>query len=293
VWNAVRDHAGYAVIDTAVLNARGTSPAMVGGIDPNDATFEPFQMDLSPAGGAGPASGRLAQTWRVTVIGFMTRPIWDGVYVSTRTAVQDGVFLPPAGGGGAVGPVMAGSVQPLAPTGYYFSVRPGVDVNRARLDLGRLLVKDQLEPVSVADQQAQGNGAILTLLNLLTGFLALGLVVGIAGLGVISTRAVVERRQQIGMMRALGYRRSHVQRSFLMESSFIAILGLVLGALVGLWQSYQFFVTQKALGSVVFHVPVVELALILLGAYAATLVTTYLPARAAARIAPADALRYE
>jgi hypothetical protein len=124
------------------------------------------------------------------------------------------------------------------------------------------------------------------LLNLLTGFLALGLVVGIAGLGVISTRAVVERRQQIGMMRAIGYRRSHVQRSFLMESSYIAILGLVNGGLVGLWQSYQFFVTPKTLGSVVFHVPVVELVLILVGSYAATLITTYLPARSASRGGP-------
>jgi predicted lysophospholipase L1 biosynthesis ABC-type transport system permease subunit len=34
------------------------------------------------------------------------------------------------------------------------------------------------------------------------------------------------------MLRALGYRRSLVQRSFLMESSFIAVIGLVIGALV-------------------------------------------------------------
>jgi putative ABC transport system permease protein len=95
------------------------------------------------------------------------------------------------------------------------------------------------------------------------------------------------------MMRAIGYRRSHVQRSFLMESSFIAILGLVIGGLVGLWQSYQFFVTQKTVGTVVFHVPVVELVLILVGSYAATLITTYLPARAASRVAPAEALRFE
>jgi putative ABC transport system permease protein len=222
------------------------------------------------------------------VIGFMTRPIWGGMYLSTRTALADGMFVP---GTGTAGP--AGATPALDPTGYYFTVRPGMDVNRARLDLGRLLVRDQLEPISVADQQAQSNSALVTLLNLLTGFLALGLVVGIAGLGVISTRAVVERRQQIGMMRAIGYRRSHVQRSFLMESSFIAILGLVIGGLVGLWQSYQFFVAQRTLGSVVFHVPVVELILILVGSYAATLITTYLPARSAARVAPAEALRFE
>jgi putative ABC transport system permease protein len=292
VWNAVRDHAGYAVIDTSALDAHGSTPPLVSGVHSSDHTFKPFQLELSTFQFDGPTSQ--TPKWRVTVIGFMSRPIWDGLYVSTRTALAGGSFSPPPTAGSApasAGPI--GAVAPLTPTGYYFSVQPGVDVNRARLDLGRLLVKDQLEPVSVADQQARNNGGLLTLLNLLTGFLALGLLVGIAGLGVISTRAVVERRQQIGMMRALGFRRSQVQRAFLMESSFVALLGLVIGSLVGLWQSYRFFITDRNLGDVAFHVPVLELALILLGSYVATLLTTYLPARAAARIAPAEALRFE
>jgi putative ABC transport system permease protein len=184
-------------------------------------------------------------------------------------------------------------LPPLAPTGYYFALNAGVDENKARLDIGRLLVKDQLEPVVVKEQLALQLSSFLTLLNLISGFLALGLIVGIAGLGVISTRAVVERWQQIGMLRALGYRRSLVQRSFLMESSLIAILGLVIGALVGVLESYRFFVTDKTFGTVEFHVPLTEIGLILVGAYVATLLTTYLPARAASRIAPAEALRYE
>jgi putative ABC transport system permease protein len=114
-----------------------------------------------------------------------------------------------------------------------------------------------------------------------------------AGLGVISTRAVVERWQQIGMLRALGFRRSLVQRSFLMESSLIAVLGLVIGTIVGVWQSYRFFVVDKTFGTVDFHVPGIEIAVILGGAYLATLVTTYLPARSASRVAPAETLRYE
>jgi ABC-type lipoprotein release transport system permease subunit len=40
-------------------------------------------------------------------------------------------------------------------------------------------------------------------------------------------------------------------------------------------------------------VPVVEISLILIAAYLATLLTTFLPARSASRIAPAEALRYE
>jgi putative ABC transport system permease protein len=41
--------------------------------------------------------------------------------------------------------------------------------------------------------------------------MALGLIVGVAALGVISARSVVERRQQIGVLRAVGFRRGMVQ----------------------------------------------------------------------------------
>jgi putative ABC transport system permease protein len=291
VWDAVRDHTGYAVADISLLDAQGGRPATVAGVKRTDATFTPFQLELS---GFDKQPG--SQPWRVTIIGFMPHAEWIGLYVSTRTAMQSGIFAPQAATN------TAPSAQPsslnlgqraLRPTGYYFSVKAGVDVNKARLDLGRLLAPDQVEPAIVADELQQLLGGLLMLMKLMTGFLALGLIVGIAGLGVISTRAVVERWQQIGMLRALGYRRALVQRSFLLESSFIAIIGLVIGALVGVWQSYSFFVTDQTFGTVEYHVPVVEILLILVGAYLATLLTTYLPARAASQVAPAEALRYE
>ena len=292
VWDAVRDHPGLAVINASSLDARTGAPADIVGIKPTDSTFQPFQV-RAPAFRQNGSS-----TWTLTVIGFMkSNALWGGVYVSTGTAMASGLFAPPADTtappAGQPGSGLPTSLRPLTPTGYYFAVKPGVDVSKARLDLGRMLVKDQLEPVIVADQLAQQLSGILTLLNLVTGFLALGLIVGIAGLGVISTRAVVERWQQIGMLRALGFRRSLVQRSFLMESSLIAILGLIIGTLVGVWQSYRFFVIDKSFGTIIFNVPVAQIALILIGAYLATLITTYLPARSASRIAPAEALRYE
>jgi putative ABC transport system permease protein len=294
VWDAVRDQTGFAVIDASNLDSFGGSPAIVAGIKSSDASFQPFKVRLTAPNNA---AGVSTTPWTVTVIGFMTRPLWSGAYVSARTAMQSGLFAAPetttAPPTGPPATALGTPLQPLAPTGYYFALNRGVDETKARLDLGRMLVKDQLEPVVVKEQLALQLGSFLTLLNLISGFLALGLIVGIAGLGVISTRAVVERWQQIGMLRALGYRRSLVQRSFLMESSLIAILGLVIGALVGVLESYRFFVTDKTFGTVEFHVPLTEIVLILVGAYVATLLTTYLPARAASRVAPAEALRYE
>ena len=286
VWDAVRDNTGYAILNASSLDARTNGGADITGIKPTDTTFKPFQVRATFF-----RTGATKASWTLTVVGLMkTNALWGGIYVSPSTAMASGMFVAPDA---QPATTLDTSLQPLTPTGYYFALKPGVDVNKARLDLGRMLVKDQVEPVIVADQLAQQLSGTLTLLNLVTGFLALGLIVGIAGLGVISTRAVVERFQQIGMLRALGYRRSLVQRSFLMESSLIAILGLVIGAIVGIWQSYRFFVVDKTFGTVMFHVPATEIALILGGAYLATLVTTYMPARSASRIAPAEALRYE
>ena len=81
----------------------------------------------------------------------------------------------------------------------------------------------------------QGSNRSFT--NLLLAFMSLGLVVGIAALGVVSARAVVERRHQIGVLRAIGYSRGMVQLSFLLESSFIALLGIGLGLVLGLLTS--------------------------------------------------------
>ena len=50
----------------------------------------------------------------------------------------------------------------------------------------------------------------------------------------ISARAVVERRQQIGVLRAIGFRRGMVQAVFLIESSFIALTSIVVGTVLGL-----------------------------------------------------------
>src|SRR6185369_11275388 len=62
-------------------------------------------------------------------------------------------------------------------------------------------------------------------------FMGLGLFVGIAALGVIAFRSVVERRQQIGMLRAIGYQRGAIALSFILESSFIASMGILSGVI--------------------------------------------------------------
>ena len=132
------------------------------------------------------------------------------------------------------------------------------------------------------------------LFNLLIGFMSLGLVVGIAALGVISARAVVERRHEIGVLRAIGFSRGMVNLSFLAESSFIALLGIGLGLGLGLLSSVNLiYEIREDEPNLQFALPLAKILLIAAGAYVFSLLTTFLPARQAADVAPAEALRYE
>jgi putative ABC transport system permease protein len=129
---------------------------------------------------------------------------------------------------------------------------------------------------------------------LLLGFLTVGLVVGVAALGVISTRAVVERRQQIGMLRALGFQRRMVSWVFLIESSFVALLGIGLGAGLALIPAAQMITDMAAeIPGLTFQAPWAEIIAVSGLAYAMSLLTTWLPALQASQITPAEALRYE
>ena len=129
---------------------------------------------------------------------------------------------------------------------------------------------------------------------LLTGFMGLGLMVGVASLGVVSLRAVVERRQQIGVLRAIGYRRNMVQLTFLIESSFVVLLGIAIG--VGLGTAISYLIVREIredIETIRFTFPWIQILIIVGVAYLFSLATTLLPARQASNIYPAEALRYE
>ncbi|MFE6781576.1 ABC transporter permease [Streptomyces sp. NPDC057680] len=129
--------------------------------------------------------------------------------------------------------------------------------------------------------------------RLMQGFLALGLGVGIIGLGVVMVRAVRERRRTIGILRALGFRARTVQRSFLWESSFIAVEGIVLGSLLGVLTTWLMYADSAAFEGLEGGFPVEWTSICVLAAstFAASLLATIGPARRAAAIRPALAVR--
>ncbi len=184
--------------------------------------------------------------------------------------------------------------QPVNPQSFYVKTAAGADVHATAQALERSLLSSGFNATLVDEQFAAGQAITRGILQLFQGFLALGLLVGIAALGVVSSRAVVERRQQIGMLRAIGYQPGMVALSFVLESSFIALTGILVGAATGLVLGDkmigQFYaiVTETS-----FPIPWLSIGGMLLAAYLFALLMTILPAWQASRIYPAEALRYE
>ncbi|MBI4310373.1 MAG: ABC transporter permease, partial [Chloroflexi bacterium] len=184
--------------------------------------------------------------------------------------------------------------QRLPSITYMLHAKEGVDQQAAAKALEAGFQENGLQAVVLADEIRKDVGANLMLNRLLQGFMGLGLVVGIAALGVIAARAVVERRQQIGVLRALGFQRGMVQASFLMESSFIALLGIFIGIALGFGLSPQIIDSfRESFAGMEYQVPWGNIIIVIVVAYGASLLTTFLPARQAANIYPAEALRYE
>ncbi|MBA2496615.1 MAG: ABC transporter permease [Acidimicrobiia bacterium] len=188
---------------------------------------------------------------------------------------------------------LAGFVSESAPVRHYVGVADGVDPGTVADALTGRLVANGVDAstfvAAIDDELAEQTGFF----NLMQGFLALGLLIGIAGLGVVMVRAVRERRRQIGMLRAMGFRSATVRSAFLIEAAFVAVQGIVIGVALGLLTAWTLLTTSEAFGdeALPFAVPWPALALLVGVALSASLLAVAAPARQASRTLPAVALR--
>ncbi|MDQ4043836.1 MAG: FtsX-like permease family protein, partial [Chloroflexota bacterium] len=172
---------------------------------------------------------------------------------------------------------------------------PGTDPGTAAAEIERALLASGVQAYDIRQEMEDAQQQQRSFLYIMQGFMGLGLIVGIAAVGVIAFRAVVERRQQIGMLRALGFQRSAVARAFVIESAVIVIIGVLAGGITGLILSWSLITGDEfsAAGNATFVVPWSLIIITLVASIVAALLMTWIPARQAARVVPAEALRYE
>jgi putative ABC transport system permease protein len=247
----------------------GPPPARLKGVA-SEGSFAPATVEVRGSDGA---------VKKMTVIGVIDQQIsmlW-GAYVGTPTVNE---LLP--------------RDQPRT-VSYVIATKAGADNAAIAADIERVLLPYGAQGVDIEQEMKDNQSTQQSFMYILQGFMGLGMIVGIAAVGVIAYRAVVERRQQIGMLRALGFQRNRVAQAFVIESGIVVILGILSGAVLGLILAYELMTSEDFTegAEINFIVPWTTIVVTLAVAIVAGLIMAYLPARQASNVLPAEALRYE
>ncbi len=274
VWEALAKDPSLAVIDAFATGGSGyqmgAASFRLQGIDPGQKTFDAVPLDIVDA--------NTGATTSVKVVGVMAlgpSANFPGLFTNASTIDQQ----------------LGGPAYSL----YYVKLTGGQDAKAVAKQIEAALYTKGAQAVSLQAQMDENTATSQGFFYIMEGFMALGLVVGIAAVGVIAFRTVVERRQQIGMLRAIGYSRGQVALSFMLESSFVTLLGIATGLGLSILLSF-FLLTSKSMsdmGMSGFYIPWLEVVPVCFAAYLAALVMTFIPSRQAASIPIAEALRYE
>jgi putative ABC transport system permease protein len=268
VWRAVQSDPGYVILDNFLGQENG---------GPGSITYQPGDTLTVTDPATGTAESK-------TIAGVLKSG--QGFYGVGNTGFVSPIIMSQQGaraqfGSGAK--LASAMVKPAA----------GVTDQVLAAELQGQYLPEGLVATQIRDQVERGLAANRGFFQLMQGFLGLGLIVGIAGLGVVMVRAVRERRRNIGVLRALGFQSGTVQRAFLTESTFVALEGIVLGAALSIVTSYLLFKNDEELNAagVGFPIPWASIAVLVAAAAVASILATVWPARQASKIRPAVALR--
>jgi lipoprotein-releasing system permease protein len=134
-------------------------------------------------------------------------------------------------------------------------------------------------------------------------FIVLALIVCVAALNILIalTMMVMEKTRDIAVLMSFGVRAEQVRRIFLFQGLLISVIGTVLGLIVGYalsWAGghYQFIKLDASVYSI-DHLPfapkILDALIVTVVSLGVSLVATIYPSGSAAKVLPAEALRYE
>ncbi|MBT3304689.1 ABC transporter permease [Candidatus Woesearchaeota archaeon] len=229
----------------------------------------------------------LANGMEFEIIGFldkMSNPQFNGIVLINEDAMVDALALDD-------------SVDII--TGQVINVNDIDDVaERVKKELRKRRDVDEGEEdfsVETPQQAVETFNSILDVVQaVIVGIAAISLLVG--GIGIANTMftSVLERRKEIGIMKAIGARNNSIMTLFLLESGTLGLVGGVLGVVLGIIFAKLVEIIGNnflAEGLIVARFnPLVIIGALLFGFLIGTL-SGIIPARQAAGLPPVDALR--
>lgn len=136
-------------------------------------------------------------------------------------------------------------------------------------------------------QQAQ---LVNQLLSILYGLLALSVIIAIVGIINTLALSIVERRQEIGMLRAVGMVRGQVRRMITLESIQLSLYGAIIGVNIGLYIGWMFMNVMKTQGITQIVIPWEHIIAMLIASAVVGIIAAVWPGIRASRISPLDVI---
>ncbi len=184
--------------------------------------------------------------------------------------------------------------------GHFSQVKVKCRTNEVMESVRNQIVEKGFLVSSLSDTVKQANQVFGVIQIILMLFGIIALVVSAIGMFNTMTIALLERTEEIGIMKSIGASNLGISLMFITESAIMGLLGGLGGVVIGfvggeIFNSLVNFIARRFGGESVdlFSVPLWFVGLIILFAGLVGIATGFIPARKASRIDPLEALRYK
>lgn len=159
-------------------------------------------------------------------------------------------------------------------------------------DLKFEITKDMNFPIYLTEEFGRIYENLNFFVDLGVSLLYFGLITGFSGLVITIIRSINLRKRNIATLKAIGIKPSKISTGFIIESSFIVICGILIGAISGLVESFDLTTgILKLFGQSRFTIPAIRLVTLLGAIYLFAFFASLIPSILASKIPPAENLK--